>query len=923
MHKTHVLSFLKVFILLFFIPLAFATIGSTPLVHAAFTDGVSDAVVDSTDGGGTAPAAPTLYTPSATQTSVSLSWSSVSGATGYKVYMNGLLTATVSTTSYTKSSLNCSTSYSFYVKAYNSYGTSAASNTQTKSTSSCPPPSAPTLYTPSTTQTSISLSWSSVSGATGYKVYYRLDAQDFMWTQIDTTSSTSYIQSSYINCGLTYQHYIVAYNAYGDSSASNIQTTTTLPCTPSAPSGVSLTAINEQGVLITWSDTSSNESGFKIYRYDENASAYNTEIFPKAHAAAWVYVTSVGQNSESYTASASCGNTYSYGVSSYNSGGSSSIVSGGSVSTPACDTTGPTISFSPTSRSWDNTNAVVTVTATDPSGVSYVRHCWTNSTSLLCDPGTTASNTFTNGGSVTQSSDGSWNLCVRARDSVGNWSSSSCSGTYRVDKTAPTPNPPSVSISAISRTGATVSVSSGSDALVGLSTTPYGISTNGSTYSWSSSTSQTLSGLTCGTNYTVYGKIRDSLGNETSAGTAALTTLACDTTGPTISFSPTSRSWSSSNASVTVTASDESGVASTKYCWTTGTSCTPSTSFTNGTAVTQSSTGNWKLFITATDTLSNTTTNSSQYYQVDKTAPTPNPPSVSTSSTSQTGTTITVASGSDSDSGLSATAYGVSTNGSTYSWSSSTSQSVSGLSCGTSYTAYGKIRDSVGNETSAGTSSFTTVVCTPSAPTGLTASAVSQTQINLSWNASSGATGYKIYRGGVYLTSVTGTTYSNTTGLNCGTTYSYTVRAYNAGGTSGDSVADSATTSNCISAPTVLQNALNFQVKPGTTNYTATWQDASADGYVLYKIDDADGSVEVLGNLTSLSNTGTLPSRCPADYTIGFYAYNLDPTVSSVDSTCQSVQTTSGVLPQTGRKCSEIRTTNVDIRHCTQGFLVD
>ena len=49
-------------------------------------------------------------------------------------------------------------------------------------------------------------------------------------------------------------------------------------------------------------------------------------------------------------------------------------------------------------------------------------------------------------------------------------------------------------------------------------------------------------------------------------------------------------------------------------------------------------------------------------------------------------------------------------------------------------------------------------ITTPTVPTGLTATAVSSSQINLSWTASTdnvGVAGYKIYRGGGYLKSVT------------------------------------------------------------------------------------------------------------------------------------------------------------------------
>jgi len=89
----------------------------------------------------------------------------------------------------------------------------------------------------------------------------------------------------------------------------------------------------------------------------------------------------------------------------------------------------------------------------------------------------------------------------------------------------------------------------------------------------------------------------------------------------------------------------------------------------------------------------------------------------------------------------------------------------------------------------------------PSTPTNLIATAVSSSQINLSWTAStdaSGIGGYKIYRGGTLLTTTTGTatTYSNTS-LSANTTYSYTVAAYDTvtpSNTSAQSGSASATT---------------------------------------------------------------------------------------------------------------------------------
>jgi hypothetical protein len=65
----------------------------------------------------------------------------------------------------------------------------------------------------------------------------------------------------------------------------------------------------------------------------------------------------------------------------------------------------------------------------------------------------------------------------------------------------------------------------------------------------------------------------------------------------------------------------------------------------------------------------------------------------------------------------------------------------------------------------------------PATPTGLTATPVSSSQIDLSWNAVSGASGYDIERDGtVIVFDHVGTSYSDT-GLNPSTLYTYRVRA--------------------------------------------------------------------------------------------------------------------------------------------------
>jgi hypothetical protein len=98
----------------------------------------------------------------------------------------------------------------------------------------------------------------------------------------------------------------------------------------------------------------------------------------------------------------------------------------------------------------------------------------------------------------------------------------------------------------------------------------------------------------------------------------------------------------------------------------------------------------------------------------------------------------------------------------------------------------------------------------PTAPASLTATAVSSSQINLSWGASTdnvGVSGYNIYRNGAQVGTSTATSYSDT-GLTASTAYSYTVKARDAAG-------NLSAASNTASATT--------QASGGSTGTGAEW----------------------------------------------------------------------------------------------------
>jgi chitodextrinase len=111
-----------------------------------------------------------------------------------------------------------------------------------------------------------------------------------------------------------------------------------------------------------------------------------------------------------------------------------------------------------------------------------------------------------------------------------------------------------------------------------------------------------------------------------------------------------------------------------------------------------------------------------------------------------------------------------------------------GLACGTGYSLAVDAFDAAGNVSPKSTVSATTSACPdttkPSAPTGLTASSITQTGLTFNWTAATdnvGVTGYTVYRNGTQLGQTTSTSYP-VSGLTCGTGYTLAVEATDAAG---------------------------------------------------------------------------------------------------------------------------------------------
>jgi chitodextrinase len=173
---------------------------------------------------------------SATQTSVSVSWTASTddvGVTGYTLYRNGAQVATQTGTTYTFTGLTCGTSYALAVDAYDAAGNHSAQASITKTTNACSDsqaPSTPTgLATSGVSQTGVTLSWSASSdnvGVAGYTLYRN-------GTQVAAQTGTSYAFTG-LTCGTSYTLAVDAYDAAGNHSVKASTTATTSACASGA-----------------------------------------------------------------------------------------------------------------------------------------------------------------------------------------------------------------------------------------------------------------------------------------------------------------------------------------------------------------------------------------------------------------------------------------------------------------------------------------------------------------------------------------------------------------------------------------------------------------------------------------------------------------------------------------------------------------
>ncbi|HEY2838140.1 MAG TPA: fibronectin type III domain-containing protein [Pirellulales bacterium] len=189
-----------------------------------------------------------------------------------------------------------------------------------------------------------------------------------------------------------------------------------------------------------------------------------------------------------------------------------------------------------------------------------------------------------------------------------------------------------------------------------------------------------------------------------------------------------------------------------------------------------------------------------------------------------------------------------------------------------------------GTITGTGTTGGGTTATAPATPANFSATAVSTTQVNLSWTASSGATGYNVYELENGLSVLIGSvgasaTSATITNLTAGTAYSFAIAATNSTGSAETGWAK-VTTLSPVTTPLSAPHSVQVAATSSTTA-TVSWSaSAGATGYRVY---EWNGSQAVqVGNVgagtTSLAVSGLTPNSTQYFYVA---AYNATTTAAT------------------------------------------
>jgi len=707
------------------------------------------------------------------QTSFTANWSSVSGATSYKLFVDNTEVYTGSSTSCNVTSLAVGSSHSYYVQAINSGGTSSNSNTINLTLNPAIAGVPVASVATDITQTSFTANWGTVSGATSYKL--KVDNGSFA----DVGNITSKNITG-LTAGSTHNYTVQAVNISGASADSNTVSVSTIPLAPGANVA---TDITNTSFTASWG-TVTGATSYKLFIDDVEAYSGTNLNFSK---------TGLTANS-----------SHSYYVQAINSGGTSA------------NSNTVNLSLNPNAPT-----APVASVATDITTTSFTAN-WasvTGATSykLFIDDVEAYSGTNLNFSKTGLTAGSSHSYYVTASNVTG---TSSNSNTINVS-TVPVAPVASVATD-ITNTSFTANWATVTGA------TSYKLFIDDVEAYSGTNLNFSKTGLTANSSHSYYVQAINSGGTSTNSSTINVTLNPDTPTAPVAS------------AATTVT------TTSFTANWGASTNASTYTLFVNGTSV---YTGTSRSVNVTSLTAGTAYTYYVQASNVTGTSSNSNTVSVSTiplapvanvasdiTNTSFTASWATV---------TGATSYKLFIDDVEAYSGTNLSFSKTGLTASSSHSYYVQAINSGGTSVNSNTINLTLNPDAPTAPVASAATAVATTSFTANWGASTNATSYTLFVNG---TSVyTGSSRSvNVTSLTAGTAYTYYVQASNVTGTSSNS--------NSINVTTVpVAPTANTATNITSTSFTASW--GSVTGATSYNL-VIDGVSTNVGNVTTYTKTG-------------------------------------------------------------------
>ena len=774
----------------------------------------------------TAPQVPTGISAVSTDTTLTISWNAMQGATGYFVYFRDQEIAVPGTdTSTTFTNLTPNTSYTYKVCASSADGRSPYSSEMTTKTTP-PGPSMPEEATQTSTENSVTLNWNAVNGADSYDVIF--DGQTY-----HVTRNTITINSLAPNTSYTYR--VRANNANGSSEYGPAKTVKTAPTAPAAPNE----SATKNSITISWSAV----PGAVSYDILFNGTTYR--------------VTGTSRTIEGLSA----GQSYSYQIRANNADGSSSYSAPKTVSTipdapgrpgdvsaraatesititwvalpraesydvllgnTIYETTGTTITISGLNPYTEYTYQVRAKNAGGAGSYSVAGNIRTlmkapdnitatatkNSVTLSWSAslGATSYDVLFNGKTTFGIKTTSYTVTGLAKGTAYSYSicakNSSTSSAYSPTATVMTiPDPPGMPANV--RAGAaansvTISWSAAARAA------GYDVYLGGKVYD-ATGTETTITGLSSNCSYTYQVRAKNAGGTSAYTTSQRITTMLAipKIINLTVNMYSITAKWGSVSGANRYEVSFN-GTASIIY----GTSktfldLTPGTNYTFAIRALSAS-------------------NSSEYSEVQALRTTPTAPTTPTNikaaATSESATvTWNAVSGADR--------YEVLFNNKTYS-TETPSVTITGLTANTSYTYRVCAKNTGGTSSYSASQTIKTLEKVPETPVNVRATSTSYT-VTVMWNSTTWASSYDVLIGGS--TYNTTGTYFTKSGLSAESSYTYQVRAKNSAGTSAYSQAQTIMT---LMAPPAVPS--NVTAASTTNSVTISWSGVSrADSYEI------------------------------------------------------------------------------------------